>query len=649
MTVRNRIICGYSLVIGLALTGSIVGLAVGNHYQKQALEVSRQAKAKRELLSDLQVAILYNRPVKQLSPYLDDSERFRLESQNLLVRVAEIQQLLQRREHLGVTAQPQRGQQSAKGLLRTGVSGSSASVTSVTNPEQPTELDRLLDQYAVTVEKFRDRTEAFIQNIDRLSQTPESAEAKQNLLVDFVQSPEFVDFIEFPEQLLPFVALAKTRDISATAALEQAETIRNSIILGSLLLSAAIASVIAVLTSRAIAGPIQAVTKIARQVTYENNFDLQIPIQYKDEVGDLAKSFNQLIQQVNHLFVQLNQRNDKLAEALEQLSRQQAHLVQSEKMSSLGQLVAGLAHEINNPVNFIHGNITHIQSYTQDLLELVDRYQQSYPLSASAMSDDIEDTELDFIREDLPKLIGSMKLGTERIREIVLSLRNFARMDEAAFKAVNIHEGLDSTLMILGSRLKANAHRPEIQVVKNYENLPLVECYPGQMNQVFMNLLANAIDALEEIGQKQKANTTPEPQPLTITISTSTLDNQWVEIAIADNGPGIPETLQQKIFNPFFTTKSVGKGIGMGLAISYQIVNERHSGQLLCHSADGAGTTFAIRISTQQAQPPQSTSEVSCRKVQPHTQDSPALPLRVDAVEVAEYVLASEDGFKHLR
>ena len=264
-------------------------------------------------------------------------------------------------------------------------------------------------------------------------------------------------------------------------------------------------------------------------------------------------------------------------------------------MSSLGQLVAGVAHEINNPVNFIHGNLIHVQEYTKNLLAFIELQQQYNPDPALEILTAAEDIDLEFLQEDLPKILSSIKLGTDCIRQIVLSLRNFSRMDEAEFKAVDIHAGIDSTLMILQHRLKATSEREEIEVIKDYGNLPLVECYAGQLNQVFMNILANAIDALEEGNAKQIKD-----QPNRLTIRTNVVDATWVEVAIADNGIGMSTNIQQRIFDPFFTTKPIGKGTGMGMSISYQIVTENHNGKLKCHSIPNQGTEFIIQVPLQQ-------------------------------------------------
>jgi two-component system NtrC family sensor kinase len=288
---------------------------------------------------------------------------------------------------------------------------------------------------------------------------------------------------------------------------------------------------------------------------------------------------------------QLIQQTEDLANTLEELSRTQSHLIQSEKMSSLGQLVAGVAHEINNPINFIYGNLNHANEYIQGLLELMQLYQQHYPNIVPAIQDQAEEIDLDFVINDLPKLMKSMRTGAERIQKIVLSLRTFSRMDEAERKSVDIHEGLDSALMILEHRLQETPDHPAVEIVKDYAPLPAIECCAGELNQAFMNILTNALEALEK--------TTQNPRP-TIHIATqlvnSPSDLPQVRINIKDNGEGIPEAIQPRIFDPFFTTKEVGKGTGMGLAISYQIIVDRHHGTLECISQPEQGTELIIQI-----------------------------------------------------
>jgi len=275
---------------------------------------------------------------------------------------------------------------------------------------------------------------------------------------------------------------------------------------------------------------------------------------------------------------------------LEELQRTQTQLIQGEKMSALGQLVAGVAHEINNPVNFIYGNLTHARTYADNLLEILTIYQREYPDPSLDLQAKIDDLDLDFVVIDLPKLLDSMQVGAERIREIVKSLRSFSRLDEAEMKSVDIHEGIDSTLMILQNRFKAKGNQPEIIVHKDYSTLPKVECYAGQLNQVFMNILGNAIDAIETPPEDFSC---PTPQ---IEIQTMIKDQKWVQISIKDNGVGIKPELLNRLFDPFFTTKPVGQGTGLGLAISHSIVVEKHKGNLDCKSLLGEGTEFIISI-----------------------------------------------------
>ncbi|MBW4490088.1 MAG: AAA family ATPase [Trichocoleus desertorum ATA4-8-CV12] len=311
-----------------------------------------------------------------------------------------------------------------------------------------------------------------------------------------------------------------------------------------------------------------------------------------------------LEKKVEERTLQLKENNTQLEGTLHELRQAQTQLIQTEKMSSLGQLVAGVAHEINNPVNFIHGNLNHANEYTRDLLELVHLYQQEYPSPSPDIETKIDEIELDFLSEDLPKLLKSMRVGAERIRQIVLSLRNFSRLDEADMKPVDMHEGIESTLLILQHRLQKKETGFAIEIFKKYGDLPLVECYAGQINQVLMNILSNAIDALEECSARQsscKLLFTPEGKLLNsglIRICTEMVNRDWVRIRIADNGMGMTEEVRQKLFDPFFTTKPVGSGTGLGLSISYQIVVEKHKGHLKCLSQLGEGSEFIIEIPT---------------------------------------------------
>ncbi len=287
---------------------------------------------------------------------------------------------------------------------------------------------------------------------------------------------------------------------------------------------------------------------------------------------------------------------EQLKQALHDLHSYQTQLVQTEKMSTLGTLVAGVAHEINNPTSFIYGNLHYANEYIKDLLQLIRLYRKHYPNPVSEIKTHAESIELDFMIEDLPKVISSMETGAERIRHLVMSLKNFSRRDCSKMQAVDIHEGIESTLLILHHRLKANSDRPAIEVIKEYGEFPLVECYPSQLNQVFMNLIGNAIDALEEVQTEKgfRANFLP-----IIRIRTEVLCPNQVTVSITDNGSGITEEAKGQLFDPFFTTKPMGKGTGLGLSISYQIVVEKHKGSLRCESTPGEGTEFLIEIPLQ--------------------------------------------------
>ncbi|AKG21757.1 sensor histidine kinase [Calothrix sp. 336/3] len=355
-----------------------------------------------------------------------------------------------------------------------------------------------------------------------------------------------------------------------------------------------------------ISDPLLAVAKVARKVTQESNFDLQVPVTRSDEVGILASSLNSLIrriaeytqqleqsrenlekrveertQQISQKNQELNQAYEQLSEALNELQQTQAQLIQTEKMSSLGNMVAGVAHEINNPINFIYGNLGYARDYTRQMFDLIDLYQREYPQPTVAIAEQLEQTEIEYIKDDLPKILSSMKMGSQRIREIVLSLRNFSRLDEAEMKYVNIHEGIDSTLLILNHRLKEN-----ILVFKEYGELSKIECYAAQLNQVFLNIISNAIDALEEESLQNHKE---------LTIHTEKIDEDKITIEIVDNGVGFSPELQDKIFDPFFTTKEVGKGTGLGLWICYQII-QKHHGKIEITSILGQGTRCKITL-----------------------------------------------------
>ncbi|MFN6481628.1 MULTISPECIES: response regulator [unclassified Nostoc] len=325
------------------------------------------------------------------------------------------------------------------------------------------------------------------------------------------------------------------------------------------------------------------------------------------------------------LQVKLQEKNFLLQQALDNLQASQVQQIQNEKMVALGQLVAGLAHEINNPISFIYGNLQYAGQYVEDLVNMIEVYQQEYPKPTPKVQQIAKDIDLNFVVNDLQNLIGAMYRGSDRIREIVQALQHFSRHDEAEMKRVNIHEDIENTLVMLQHRLREAADRPAIVVVKDYGNLPLVTCYTSELNQVFMHLLNNAIDAIEEgvkngeigtsfgaqgqwgVGNQSSTSYSLFSSPQ-IRIHTEVTDLNMVKIAIADNGPGIEESLRSRLFDPFFTTKPVGKGSGLGLSISYQIITQKHRGNISCTSSVGKGAEFTIEIPIEQ---PDISSQVS--------------------------------------
>ncbi|MEH1897353.1 MAG: AAA family ATPase [Nostoc sp.] len=338
--------------------------------------------------------------------------------------------------------------------------------------------------------------------------------------------------------------------------------------------------------------------EVIKLLTTQAVISLENAILYNNlaEANESLEEYSYILEEkVEVRTAELNEKNQHLQEAVEELQSTQSQLIQSERMSSLGQMVAGIAHEINNPISFIHGNITHATHYVQELLDLINIYHQQYPHPSVIVKQKIQEMDVEFLKEDLPRVLDSMNMGSSRIRDIILSLRSFSRLDESEMKPVNIHEGIDSTLMILQHRLKEKSNRPEIEVFKEYAQLPNVICYAGQLNQVFMNILSNAIDALDE---DENEGDFPRKKPQ-IWICTELGEVNTLKIRIADNGHGMTAQVEQKIFNPFFTTKPVGSGRGLGLSISYQIV-DKHNGHLSCDSTLGKGTEFVIEIPMQQ-------------------------------------------------
>lgn len=599
-SISKKIGYGYGVAISIAALGALLGLAIGSHAQQKAQEALEVAKIQQNTLNKLSLLSLSLQSHPQrLLVVLQEPIWFQYEMSKFTNDFNQ-----------------------AKALL--------AELDSFINLDTSQEnldvetLETLVQSYDSTIEGYRQHIAALWKRINPQELTRETADPAQQLILASLTDAEAVRmrlrFEKLSERLVQIQWVAENQKTLAYQHLDQADAFRFHAIISGIVLSTAIAIALGIITSRAIARPVQELTDVAQLSIQDAKFDLQASVSSNDEIGSLAQSFNQLIAFVNQLLQQqqaanekleaysqsleqkvllrtqeLQEKNDHLKQLLEELHRTQTQMVQSEKMSSLGQLVAGVAHEINNPVNFIHGNLEHLNTYTQDLIRLVQAYEKDIPDPPAALQETLEEIDLEFLTEDLQKILQSMRIGTGRIREIVLSLRNFSRLNEAEFKPADIHEGIDNTLLILQHRLKPKADRPEIQVIKEYGDLPMVECYPGQLNQVFMNLITNSIDALEEVNQARSFQEISE-HPNVIQIKTQLIDSDWAEVMISDNGTGIPETVRSRLFDPFFTTKPVGKGTGLGLSISYQIVVDKHKGRMHCESTPGRGTTFVMRI-----------------------------------------------------
>ncbi|BAY81233.1 two-component sensor histidine kinase [Calothrix parasitica NIES-267] len=592
LSVAKKIGFGYAIAIGVGVLGSFTGTFIGDYFQHQAMEVERQVDEEVELFNELKSAILQARiHQQQLIPLLEKPLDFQEEFTNFAQQADNAKE----------------GWDELESFIQT-IAG--------TNLKHTTQVVTFLRTYNGVQDTYFEQVDKLIKQIDASNlKSPSQIQAAQKLLLDFTNSSIALKFDGISDELSELAEAAEDDDEQADAALAQAQETRRFIVFSTNLISILLAILLAYYTTKTITLPIIKLTDIAEETTRNSNFDLQAPVITEDEIGILAISLNELIIRVKYLLkeqakaqeeLELNnltlerkvkQRTEKLATTLKELQYTQAQLIQKEKMSSLGKLVAGIAHEINNPVNFIYGNLQYTKDYLQDLLNLIELYQSEYPNPTKAIEEEMENIELEFLQEDLPNILSSMQTGSERIREIVKSLRTFSRLDEADYKKIDIHESIESTLMILQSRLKANPERCEINIIKNYDKLPLVECYAGQLNQVFLNLLFNAIDVLEE--KINKANNSPFLVPQ-ISISTKPLDNERIAIHVADNGLGMTEEVREQIFNPFFTTKPVGQGTGLGLAVSYQIVVDKHHGEFNCTSTPGEGTEFVIEIPVSQ-------------------------------------------------
>ena len=411
------------------------------------------------------------------------------------------------------------------------------------------------------------------------------------------------------QNLSPLLAITHSKLEQAEQDLEDLQGLEKSIIFASLALSALAAGLIAWIATRQITYPLTAAAGIAQRVVETGEFKERVTpalggLGPETEVGSLARSLDTLIEWVaarNQALAEqaadAQTQAQTLKQTLRELRRTQIQLVQTEKMSLLGQVAAGVAHEINNPINFIHGNIQHIDSELGDMLELLMLCKDGVPPQNPRIQALLESIDIDFLRSDLPKMLQSMQLGSERIREIVLSLRLFTRLDESELKRIDLNESIDSVVTILGSRLCAQANRPAIALSRNYGQLPELECYAGQLNQALMHFMANAIDAMDAGWKQFQAGGSLGTAPLLqLTITTAHLAHNYIGITIADTGQGIPESVLPNIFEMFYSTKPAGKGTGMGLAIAHQVITDKHGGTIECTTHLGQGTTFSIEL-----------------------------------------------------
>ncbi len=588
--IAKKISYGYTLAIGIFFIGTISGLRLAYNNETNAYKQLNLSYQQENLLKNLENSVTRIRLHPQrLATVLENSIWFEFEKnlfQNQLIIVNE-------------------------NLHEAQVFVNNYSDDLVINK---TELNYLLKNYYITTKTYTKIVKTFWKEVEENSFAGEKVNSNYTNLIILLKKEEQanvdVKFDQLSDELIRIIGYADIQKQQAHTRFEQAQKLRIQVIISSMLLSGIIAAALAIYTSRLIARPLELVTKVAIRITQESNFKLRANINSHDEVGTLATSLNQLVEWVgdytqelelarhnleqrveertqelelarHNLEQRVEERTQELQKILQDLKETQGQLIQTEKMSSLGEMVAGIAHEVNNPVNFIYGNIQHANDYIQDLVNLINLYQEEYPKPSLIIAEKTAEIDLDFVIKDLPSLLNSMKMGAQRIREIVLSLRNFSRLDEAPMKEVNIHEGIDNTLLILNHRIN-----DEIAIIKNYGFLPLIECYPAQLNQVFMNILSNAIDVLIE----QKNQTDKQ-----INIDTFRLDVNYIQVRIKDNGLGIPPEILHKLFNPFFTTKPVGKGTGLGLSICYQII-DKHKGKIEVISELQQGTEFIIKL-----------------------------------------------------
>ncbi|NER02057.1 MAG: histidine kinase [Okeania sp. SIO3C4] len=555
LSIAQKFGYSYAVALGVAVIGIIIGLVVSEYYEKQALQTLNITDEQSRILNDLEKYVLGMKSHPQnLVPVLAKKIWFDFEKAKFLGYVSKVGENL---EQLAIFID-----------------------------KYPDNLAVETEEYQQLLESYQRVTDAYVERINllweeidpgnlNLEEIPQAQQRIVAYLGEKVTTQIDVKFDRLSQTLTSIVRIAEAQESQAHHALNQAIQLKTQIIIISILTSLGVAIFLAIYISRVIANPLKQLSEVSQQVIHESNFQVQATVNTEDEVGLLAISLNQLILWVG--------------EYTKRLQQTQLQLIQTEKMSSLGKMVGGVAHEINNPVSFIYGNIEYAEEYVDRLLELVRLYQQHYPQPDSEIQDYLEEVDVDFLAEDFIKVLSSMKTGAERIKQIVLSLKNFSHLDESGIKFVNLQEGIENTLVILNDRLRA------IKVVKNYGELSLVECYPAKINQVFLDIILNSIDAVnqsESQFQESKIDFVP-----TIKIQTEKIDGDRVKVSFWNNGPVIPSNIIKKLFDPFFTTKPVGQGRGLGLTNCYQII-QQHCGKIEVISNSEQGTEFTITLPT---------------------------------------------------
>jgi signal transduction histidine kinase len=551
LSISHKISFGYGLTLGIAVLGTTAGFVVGDYYQQQARLQENDAQREIRTLQHLQTMLLHARAHQQnFLSSAHQPEQFREDYHHFLEHVAEFNQAWSAFNNY---------YENPKNFKVRSISDELAT------------FRRLMLTNNTFIEVYFEQTAELLKRINSPNLKSEEIEKLRTQLANLSNSTVENKVENTIDALTDLIHASDKKYEQARVARTVADAIRLRIIAISILVSVALAIVFAIYTIRAITSPILATTKVAQQVTQDKNFNLQAPVTTEDEIGALTTSLNQLILRVNQLLE-------------EQKAANYTQLIHQEKMSSLGRMLAGVAHEINDPVNFISGNSVYASEYVKGLLALIETYTTEIPNPPRTVEIKREEIDFDFVKQDLPKLLKSMKSGAERTAQIILSLKHFSRLDEAIAHPVDLHACIDSTLLILNSRINR-----EIAVMRNYGDIPEIKGYAGLLYQVFMNLLSNAIDGLEQARNDKQ-----------ITITTELQNEDCVVVKIADNGTGISPENQAKIFDAFFTTKPTDLATGLGLAISHQIIVEKHGGKITCKSEVGVGTEFAIALPIKQ-------------------------------------------------